>query len=253
MIKYVFMDMGNVILNEDPLITFIFRNTYNHLKKYYLDSSFNDFLKELTELIEKNHSDPYFHLIKKYLPEEEYNKKNRIYDYNTLEIYEELNPLMPKVKELILELENDIKLGIIANQPKEGFELLEKYGLQDCFKDIFISEFVGYKKPDKKLFEYAVENAQVKAEECLMIGDRIDNDVIPAKSIGMKTLHLRLLPKEKEIELTNHVDRKDYELFLDYYKRSSVSLRRAQNDSEKPDYEANSIDELSNILKTIND
>lgn len=40
-------------------------------------------------------------------------------------------------------------------------------------------------KLDKKIFEIALERSKCKPMQTIMIGDRIDNDIIPAKLLGM--------------------------------------------------------------------
>ena len=49
----------------------------------------------------------------------------------------------------------------------------------------------GVSKPDPRIFEIALGRADCKAEHAVMIGDRIDNDVVPAKKMGMKTVWIR--------------------------------------------------------------
>jgi len=49
----------------------------------------------------------------------------------------------------------------------------------------------GCAKPDPKIFTAALEKAGCEPEEAIMIGDRIDNDIIPAKKLGMKTVWVR--------------------------------------------------------------
>lgn len=49
----------------------------------------------------------------------------------------------------------------------------------------------GISKPDLRIFQLALEKAQCNSEEVIMIGDRIDNDIIPAKKIGMYTIWVK--------------------------------------------------------------
>lgn len=49
----------------------------------------------------------------------------------------------------------------------------------------------GVAKPDPKIFEIALERSGCKAKNAMMIGDRIDNDIVPAKKMGMKTIWIR--------------------------------------------------------------
>lgn len=49
----------------------------------------------------------------------------------------------------------------------------------------------GVAKPDKRIFEIALERAACSPSEAVMIGDRVDNDIIPAKEMGMMTIWVR--------------------------------------------------------------
>ena len=49
----------------------------------------------------------------------------------------------------------------------------------------------GVAKPDLRIFRIALERAACKPEEAVMVGDRIDNDIIPAKKLGMKTVWIK--------------------------------------------------------------
>jgi putative hydrolase of the HAD superfamily len=47
---------------------------------------------------------------------------------------------------------------------------------------------LGLEKPNPEFFALAVKELNLKPNEVVHIGNRIDNDVKPAKSIGMKTI-----------------------------------------------------------------
>ena len=49
----------------------------------------------------------------------------------------------------------------------------------------FDSLKAGVKKPDAKIFEYALEQANAKIDESIMIGDDPEVDILGAKNIGM--------------------------------------------------------------------
>lgn len=76
---------------------------------------------------------------------------------------------------------------------------------------IAASAELGYSKPDKRIFEKAFELAGCTAEESVMVGDRLDNDIIPAKAIGMKTVWVKNgLAQYQGAELANGVA--DYQI-----------------------------------------
>lgn len=74
-------------------------------------------------------------------------------------------------------------------------------GLNDYFDDIFISEEVGFNKPDKRFFS-AIKNKypQIKFENTVVIGDRLESDIQGAVNSNLKSIWFN---KNK---LINHYD-----------------------------------------------
>ena len=104
------------------------------------------------------------------------------------------------------------KLGIIANQKIGTEERLKAWGLRQYFNVIAASAEIGYAKPDKEIFEKAFELARCTAEESVMVGDRLDNYIIPANALGMKTVWLKSgLAKYQSADLGNRVA--DYQIY----------------------------------------
>ena len=92
---------------------------------------------------------------------------------------------------LVALIDKGYKLGIIANQKIGTVERMESWGLRQYFDVIAASAEIGYAKPDKEIFEKAFELAKCTAGESVMVGDRLDNDIIPAKALGMKTVWVK--------------------------------------------------------------
>lgn len=96
------------------------------------------------------------------------------------------------IAELLEELAaRGLKLGLAANQPAEVIERLEQAGIAKYFQSTAVSGTHGYKKPDVRVFIHACEALGVAPEECIMVGDRIDCDIVPARLLGMRTVRLR--------------------------------------------------------------
>ena len=83
------------------------------------------------------------------------------------------------------------KIGVIANQSPGTAERLERWGLLKYIDAVAVSAELGVSKPDRAIFDKALEMTGCKAQEAVMIGDRLDNDIIPAKKLGMKTIWIR--------------------------------------------------------------
>ena len=87
--------------------------------------------------------------------------------------------------------EQGYKIGIIANQSLGTAKRLEKWGILKYIDVVASSAELGVAKPNRVIFDRALEMAGCKAQEAVMIGDRLDNDISPAKKLGMKTIWIR--------------------------------------------------------------
>jgi len=82
-------------------------------------------------------------------------------------------------------------LGLVANQPRSVHARLAAHGLAHFFSHSALSGDTGLHKPDPRLFLAACAGLAVSPAACVMAGDRIDNDIAPARALGMRTILLR--------------------------------------------------------------
>ena len=68
---------------------------------------------------------------------------------------------------------------------------LERAGIASLFAYTGISGTTGLRKPDPRAFLAAAEALGAPPVKCIMVGDRIDNDIVPAKALGMATILFR--------------------------------------------------------------
>lgn len=83
------------------------------------------------------------------------------------------------------------QLGVIANQKPGAKGRLDAWGLGRYFSVVASSAELGMAKPDPAIFQWALAQAKCPPEQAAMVGDRLDNDIRPAKELGMKTIRLR--------------------------------------------------------------
>jgi putative hydrolase of the HAD superfamily len=81
-------------------------------------------------------------------------------------------------------------LHIITN----GFEEIQSKKminskLYPYFEQIITSESVGVKKPDSRVFNFALKVSKATKENSIMIGDSLEADIHGALSIGMQAIH----------------------------------------------------------------
>ena len=86
-------------------------------------------------------------------------------------------------------LQKKYRLHIITNGPEVVQQKkMKNSGLDKYFTTITNSEMAGVKKPDIRIFEYALNQAQVKADQSLMIGDSLEADVQGAIGAGLQVI-----------------------------------------------------------------
>ena len=97
--------------------------------------------------------------------------------------------LHPDVQQSLEALRDaGFRLGVIANQPTQVRAALERDGLIPFFEVWGVSDDLGLQKPDPALFAHAVRTAGVEPARTVMVGDRLDYDVRPAKEAGLRTV-----------------------------------------------------------------
>lgn len=100
--------------------------------------------------------------------------------------------MRPGIPELLQRLvDHDVLLGVVANQPIRMVERLEREGIAHLFAYHGVSGLTGLRKPDLQAFQAACNALGVAAAQAIMVGDRIDNDIAPAKSLGMAAILFR--------------------------------------------------------------
>lgn len=158
------------------------------------------------------------------LPEEEANRKihevynkegieyQQVFDQLSLDVYGEVNHKIvsagivayrtareaalkpyPKVFPTLIELiKLGIKLAVVSDAPsKEAWLRLSYLNFHHLFDVVITFDDTFERKPSPEPFNLALKKLELKAEECLMIGDWAERDMVGAKSVGMKTVFAR--------------------------------------------------------------
>lgn len=82
------------------------------------------------------------------------------------------------------------ELHIITNGFEEAQEKkMKASNLRKYFSTVTNSEMVGVKKPNPKIFNFAMDLANAKPEHSVMIGDSLEADIKGAINVGMQALY----------------------------------------------------------------
>ncbi|GAA4805824.1 YjjG family noncanonical pyrimidine nucleotidase [Litoribaculum gwangyangense] len=96
------------------------------------------------------------------------------------------NHLFENTFEILDYLKVKYNLHIITNGFDEiQHKKLKQSNIHQYFKTVTNSEMVGVKKPNPKIFNFALEQANTNMDKSLMIGDSYEADILGAKNIGM--------------------------------------------------------------------
>lgn len=83
-----------------------------------------------------------------------------------------------------------LRLAVVSNWSDHLPGILDGLGLGPRFEAVFASAVVGISKPSPRLFDHACRALGVAPEACLHVGDRVDNDVEPARAAGMRAARI---------------------------------------------------------------
>ena len=115
--------------------------------------------------------------------------------------------LFPDVLDAIKYLGDNYKLFVASNgMTSVQIKRLEKANILNYFKEIYVSESVGYNKPDLGFFEYAIKDINdFDKSKYIIIGDRLDSDIEGGNNFGIKTVFLDRSKKYDKVDATYHI------------------------------------------------
>lgn len=145
-IKYIFFDIGYILINDDKV-----------WKKRCLEQSFTEEAKE-SGLTSK---DIYNEIVKASLAyKPQYRTVAKSLGFKVVVPYpHEFETLYGDTQSVLEKLSEKYKLGVIANQTQGLCERLDSWGIFKYFSSVISSWEARVMKPDKKIFEFALEKA----------------------------------------------------------------------------------------------
>ncbi|HEX6715485.1 MAG TPA: HAD family hydrolase [Pyrinomonadaceae bacterium] len=189
----VLLDVGNVIIYDFPieLAYSYFVSEEIRLRHFTLTPTASEILeasRNPTLLMQKLGSASDWHDI------------NHIAWMRVLENWNSLCIPIPGATEALHRLAG-LRLAIVANQPQETMEVLERLGIADLFEVIILDSSLNFSKPDPAIFIYAAQRLRVQPESLIMVGDRLDNDILPARDLGMATAWIKKTPIDETLAI----------------------------------------------------
>ncbi len=133
----------------------------------------------------------------------------------------ELDTLYPGVKSILAFCKNSgLKIALVCNGSTDTKKILNQLDIRKYFDYVVISEDVGYEKSDLIPFKLVLKKFSLMPSECLMVGNRADED-LKAGKLGIKTC------------------------LVEYFKFPNIGK------PEKPDFKIDDIRKLKPIIKKL--
>ncbi|CAM4103859.1 putative hydrolase of the HAD superfamily [Pedobacter westerhofensis] len=215
MIKHIFFDLDHTIWDFDRNAEETLTELYHH---YQLDaiglSSCASFIERYTENNQLLWADYHMGKITKDTLRAERFRKTfielgvapELVPHQFEEDYVQYSPkktnLFEGSEKVLAYLQQKYTLHIISNGFKETTLIkMDRCNLNPYFDQVIISEDAGVNKPDKAIFEYALQKAGARKEESIMIGDSIEADIRGAQNFGMKAIFFNPLNKVKPADV----------------------------------------------------
>ena len=82
------------------------------------------------------------------------------------------------------------KMSVISNSDGRVNQILEELGLKSFFDGVFDSHVLGVSKPDRRIFEIALEDLDLQPKDAIYIGDVFFIDVWGSNQAGLGCIHL---------------------------------------------------------------
>jgi putative hydrolase of the HAD superfamily len=95
----------------------------------------------------------------------------------------------PQVQETLDQLRSHYRMAVVSDaQSAYAVPELRAVGLLHYFNPIIVSGDYGYRKPDPRLFQKALDALQVRPEQALFFGNDLFHDIFGAQQVGMKAI-----------------------------------------------------------------
>lgn len=172
-VKWIFFDVGSTLVDETE--------AYNHRIREAIagtDITFEQFQEKRRGFAKQNLKSDLEALKFFALSKPAWHREDEV-------PYPEAEGILKYLKDL------GYKIGVIANQSPGTAERLEQWKLLQYIDVVAASAELGMAKPDPAMFHKAMELAGCVPSEAVMIGDRLDNDIVPAKKLSMRTVWIK--------------------------------------------------------------
>lgn len=226
-VKALFFDIDDTLYDSTLQAEMVRRNAIKAMIEAGLNIDEEKCLDALKDIVKKFGSN-YQHHFNELLKKFDYDENPRIIAagivaYHTTKLAY-LVPFADTIPTLLALRERGYKLGIITDGiAVKQWEKLIRLGLQHFFHAVIISEEIKKEKSDPEMFKLAAKKINCNTNEVVMVGDRLNKDILGANKAGMITVQIM---------------------------KGKYKDQKPESKEEEPDYIISSLREILKVLET---
>ncbi|MHA1264850.1 MAG: TIGR02253 family HAD-type hydrolase [Candidatus Helarchaeota archaeon] len=193
MIQGIIFDLDDTLYNSTELSAHARRSAIRAMIDLGLPASFDEAYQILSEVVEEYGSNYNYHFdqMLKRLNVEPSRMKIFIsagmiayhdVKFTNIRPFKDVVPAFIELKKL------EIKICLLTDgEALKQYEKILRLRLHDFLDEIIISEEVGIRKPNPKLFQLPLERFNIQPNEAIYVGDNYERDIIPCMRLGIRT------------------------------------------------------------------
>ncbi len=191
MIKATIFDLDDTLFDSTDLSTHARRAAVRAMLGLGLPATFDEAYQVLTEVVKEygsNYNNHFDQMLKRLGHYSKVYVTAGMIAYHDVK-FASIRPFFDVVPTFIELKKLEVKICVLTDgDALKQYEKILRLRIQDFLDDIVITEEVGMRKPNPKLFELALNRLNVKTTETIYIGDNYERDIVPCIELGIRTV-----------------------------------------------------------------
>lgn len=214
-------DLDDTLLNRDKAVDNMF---FIILDKCYEDvkhSAKNEMMQKFKEYDNRSYgSSDKVEVLESFF--NDFPPKNRLPHNDIQDFWNNNFPYCFSINQNTINIVNAIKMHVKVAIITNGSTQRQKAkiintNLHSCFDTIIISEEVGFSKPDKRIFELALNKLDVQPEAALFVGDDIEKDIGGCQNANIKGIWFNPHMNKNDTEIKPYAEINSFDGLLSYF------------------------------------
>jgi putative hydrolase of the HAD superfamily len=217
--EHIFFDLDHTLWDFSANCAETLTDLYERHQLHRLDIPLPDFITHYREIndklwddlhkgkvsIEEVRNDRFLHTFKRFGLEPHHIPEGL--DEQFISLCPTKSNVFPHTHDTLDYLSEHYILHILTNGFRETQRTkLRSAGLEEYFEYVIHADESGYMKPDKRMFDYALQTTGTTVQQSIMIGDDLYADVLGAKNVGMDHVFVNRVEKQHHEILTYEID-----------------------------------------------